>query len=585
MSDFFTHFHFLHPAWLLGLLPLGLLWWALWRQRSGKGSAWQKLVDPQLLPYLLVQEGAGSKPRLLLYLLASGWLLGVLALADPVWQQRPQPVYQQADAQVVVLDLSPTMLAQDASPNRLTQARFKVEDLLRNSPDKQTGLVVYAGDAFSVTPLTTDMATLQSQLRVLEPNLMPVSGNRPDLGLQQAGELLKQAGLQHGHIILLADEAGDNDTAATARKLVQQGYQVSVLGIGTAAGAPVPGLRDSQGKPLMSRVDSNALQAIAKAGDGQFATYSSGLQDVHSILAADRQGSQTQTAAVQDKVASRWVENGPWLAVLLLPLAALAFRRGWLLTLAFVAVGQFASPQPAMASTWNDLWQRPDQQAASALNAKDYAKAAAIAPDAAQRGAAEYLAGDYAHSIQSFQQQSGPNADYNLGNALAQAGKYQDAIKAYDQSLKTQPGMADAVHNRKLVEDLLKKQQQQQDQQQQANQGQQQNPDQQGKDQQQANAKPAAEKPEFNQAGDKQQQQQAQQAVSAAAQTAQQQQAQEKDTKPAQQAAGETDNLSPEQRQSVENWLRRVPDDPGGLLRRKFLYQYQQRQQAAQPQT
>ncbi len=645
-----SQFHFLHPLWLLGLIPLGLLWWALWRQRGAEGSAWQKLIDPQLLPYLLVRDGAGaaSRSRFSLYLLASGWLLALLALANPVWQQIPQPVYQQPEAQVIVLDLSFSMMAQDPAPSRLAQARFKVEDLLRNSRGKQTGLVVYAGDAYTVTPLTTDMATLESQLRVLDPRLMPLAGNRPEQGLQQAGELLKQAGLPHGHIILLADEPGD--AAAEARRQVEQGYQVSVLGMGTAAGAPIPGRQDKAGKPLMSRVDNAALQAIATAGDGHFAAYSSDLQDVTAILAADRQTGLTQTGdATQQQFAQRWEENGPWLAMLLLPLAALAFRRGWLLTLAFITLIPMTIPQPAMAAGWQDLWQRPDQQAAAALAKKAYGQAAAVAPGAAQRGAAEYLAGDYAKASESFQQQEGAEASYNLGNALAKQGQYEKAIQSYDQALKRQPGMADAVHNRKLVEDLLKQQQQAQDQKRkdqekkeqkgkgqqnnnQANSGQGQQDksqqdsagdkkdssdqqaqqqagdktqdkkpsdqqqakgQQQGKDQQdqqekrQAQTDPAqspsdkedaAKEPaQFDQAGDKAQQQQAQQAVKEAEQSAK-----EKPSKTGNQARqDDEDNLNPEQRQAVENWLRRVPDDPGGLLRRKFLYQYRLRQQQA----
>jgi Ca-activated chloride channel family protein len=629
MAEFFTQFHFLNPWWLSGLLPLGLLWRLLWQQRNGQSSAWQKLIDPQLMPYLLVKEGAGNKPRLLLYLLAGGWVLATLALADPVWQQRPQPVYQQPDAQVIVLGLAPSMLAQDASPTRLAQARFKAEDLLRNSRGHQTGLVAYAGDAFTVTPLTTDIATLQSQLRVLEPDLMPLPGNRPDRGLRQAGELLQQAGLQYGHIILLADEAGGADSVQAAKKLAADGYQVSVLGIGTESGAPIPGQRDAEGRPVLSRVDNTALQAIAGAGNGHFAAYTSSLQDVNTILAADQQSGLNGRFRDQNQSqqASRWVENGPWLAIVLLPLAALAFRRGWLLMLAFITVSQFAAPQPVMASGWDDLWQRPDQQAAAALASQDYSTAAAIAPDATLRGAAEYLAGDYQQAIKSFEQQNNATADYNLGNALAQNGEYEEAIKAYDQALKAQPGMADAEYNRKLIEDLLKQQQAENDdnsRQEQQTAGEQKDQDrqkadsadntqqqpradngksQQNQEQQQAengdnnpqsstanstdgtdttepDPNAANEEPAFTQAGDQQDQQQAQQAVHDAAEDALQTGQPPQEPRPAQ-ATDTPDTLNPEQRQAMENWLRRVPDDPGGLLRRKFLYQYQQRRQQA----
>ncbi len=642
-------FHFIEPVWLWALVPAVLLIILIFKYHTSSQSAWKNVIDAKFLPYLLVKQGAGKNTTLPLNLLAIGWIVAVLALANPSWKSLPQPVFQQPDAQVIVFNLSRTMLANDIKPSRLIQARFKIEDLLRKSRGKQTGLIVYAGDAFTVTPLTDDIATIKSQLRVLEPSLMPIDGNRTDRALTQAGQLLQQAGFRKGNIILVTDTAGDGSTASKAQsiaqQLAQQGYQISVLSIGRA---------DSNKKAKA------VLQDIARAGQGVYAPYTSNQQDIKTVLkAAQHSASRVFQNKTTNKQANRPVEEGPWLAVLLLPLALLAFRRGWLFVLPLVLAGQLLLPQPAQAFSWDDLWQRPDQQAAEAFNNKDYKKAATIAPDKLMQGSAQYRAGKYKQAAQAFSQKNNAQSAYNLGNALAHTGDYKKAIEAYDKALKLEPDMQDAIANRKLLADLLKQQQKKQQQnnkQQQKKNGQgknkqnnnknksnkknkgdknnkgnkgnkTQNKQQQGnqsasknqkqnqkqknntakaanKQQKQSpNTSSGAKKPDgkqkkspgqqpkqqpardkkqqennnFNRAGSKQQQKKADQAVKKAARKKTGKNKPEKNTMA--QAQSSQDKLSPEERESVENWLRRVPDDPGGLLRRKFLYQYQQRQQ------
>ncbi len=639
-------FHFIDPQWLWALIPAVLLIGLIFKYHSSSHSAWKNVIDAKFLPYLLVKQGASRRSTVPLILLAAGWIVAVLALANPSWKSLPQPVYQQPEAQVIVFNLSSSMLSRDVKPSRLVQARFKIEDLLRRSQGKQTGLIAYAGDAFTVTPLTDDIATIKSQLRVLEPSLMPVDGNRTDLALNQAGQLLQQAGFRQGNIILVTDNAGDNTSFSKAQsnasQLAKNGYQISVLSIGKEEG---------------NKAATAALQSIARESHGIYAPFTGNQQDVKAVLnVAQHSTSRVYQNKIKNKQANRPVEEGPWLALLLLPLALLAFRRGWLLVVPVLLIGQLLTPQQAMAFSWDDLWQRPDQQAAAAFNKKDYQKAAHIAPDILMQGSAQYRAGQYKKAAESFSKNSDAQSAYNLGNALAHTGDYKQAIEAYDKALKQQPGMQDAIANRKLVAELLKQQQKKQQQQKKNNQGKNQqnkkggnknnknnkkdkkgNKDnkknngnknksgnnsnknhndkgnkaqkqnhkkgksssdksnnQSGKqDKKSANKKqkPGSssqqakkgqqQKPDFNKAGSKKEQKKANDAVKKAARKAAQKQASknkaEKNTLA--EANLKQDKLSPEERESVENWLRRVPDDPGGLLRRKFLYQYQQRQQ------
>ncbi len=613
-------FHFQQPEWFLALLPLLWLLWLL--QQSGESSsAWRKVCDARLLPYLL-DTSTNSHSRIPLWLLAFGGLLAVIALADPVWEQQQQPVYRNEASRVVVLDLSNSMLSPDLQPSRLVRARYKVSDILKQSTDGQTGLVVFAGDAFTVAPLTHDTDTIEALLSPLQPALMPLQGSRVDLGLQQAASLMQQAGIQQGDILLVTDGFDGQRALDAAVQISKDGYRVSVLGVGTDAGAPVPTgrggyLRDQQGDIVVPSLDQAALRQLATAGDGAYAAISSGDQDIRYLLSkmTPQAGERTEQPGMHT---DRWQSNGPWLAVLLLPLAALAFRRGWLLLLLIVVGGTVSAPQPAMALGWEDLWLRPDQQAARALQAGEPEQAAQLARDPALRGTAEYQAGNYQAAQQAFAMQSDADADYNQGNALAQLQRYEEALAAYDRALERQPQMADALHNKAEIERLLQQQQQEQQQgesgdnadKQQGQQdqdagdnqqdGQNETGEQGGNDSQTAQQNDAAEqgseksndaRQDADLAAGEQQAAEGEDPADESQQTAEaqetddsegdssfkQQAGEDAEQTAEQQATASAESLDSEEQRAAEQWLRRIPDDPGGLLQRKFLYQYKQR--------
>ncbi len=672
-------FHFLQPLWLLSLIPLALLVWRLRHAATGD-NPWLRIIDARLQALLLSGQNQGRN-RSLLWLLGLGWLLAALALANPVWEKQPRPLYQTSAARVIVLDLSRSMFDRDLKPSRLARARFKIEDILARNEEGQTGLVVFAGDAFTVTPLTRDVDTIRALLKSLDPDLMPVQGSRADLGLQKAGELLQQAGLTNGQILLLADGVSGDKARRAAARLRKKGYRVSVIGVG--ADKPEP-LTDAQGRLLHTRdgklilpqLETTALKAVAEAGGGRYRNFSSSDADIKAVL--DSTPLNTENPISNDMQGQDWKARGPWLVILLLPLAALAFRRGWLLSLVLL-VGVLSPPQPAMAADWVDLWQRPDQQAAKALAKKDYEQASKVANDPLQRGSAEYRRGNYTEALEAFSQAKGVTADYNRGNALAKIGRYKEAIAAYDAALKAAPNMEDALANKAAVEALLRQQKQQNRDQQnkqgqqgkqnskdkQGQQGKQNSQDKQGQQGKQNSQDKQSQQGQQN-SQDKQSQQGKQNSQDKQSQQGQQnsqdkqgqqgkqnskdkqgrqgkqnsqdkqgrqgkqnsqdknqqkngkadenqfanaanalkkkdgekksaaeKEAEQKQNKRRKDVGGKSqakqpqadgqparaESLSSEEQMAAEQWLRRIPDDPGGLLRRKFLYQYQQRAQ------
>ncbi|KAG1658105.1 hypothetical protein GQR58_023145 [Nymphon striatum] len=170
---------------------------------ASSSKAWDKIIDPNLLPILLQGKNSGSA-KFAKSLLALGWLITVIALADPVWEKIPRPIFQTNAARILVLDLSNSMLVDDLKPNRLARAKFKVEDILSLDEEGQTGLVLFAGDAFTASPLTRDTETIRSLLKILTPQLMPAQGSRADLGLLKAHELFKQAGIKNGQVLMIS---------------------------------------------------------------------------------------------------------------------------------------------------------------------------------------------------------------------------------------------------------------------------------------------------------------------------------------------------------------------------------------------
>jgi Ca-activated chloride channel family protein len=460
-------FHFLRPEWLWLLIPLAVVLWRLARADGG-GDAWRGVVDAHLLPRLLTDEG-GRGYRLPLMLLGLGWLLGVLALAGPTWERLPQPVYQAQAYRVVALDLSPSMNATDLPPSRLAHARFEVLDLLRKAREGQTALLAYGAEPYVVSPLTSDTATIAAQVPSLETSLLPVQGTRrTDLALDKAGELLRQAGAPDGEAILVTDGL-DHPAAAldAARRLWDEGYRVSVLGIGSAKGAPVPVsgggfLKDAKGAVLLPRLDVQALRTLASTGGGRYVTAGLDDRDIETLIPQSPAGLAGQ-AEQQDAQADRWREQGPWLLLLLLPLAALAFRRGWLAPLVLVA---FLTPPPeAHALGWKDLWLRPDQQAERLLQKGRTREAAEIFRRPDWRAAAQYEAGDYRQALETLKKVQDARTAYNKGNALAKLGELEQAVEAYDRALEEAPQDEDARHNRDLVKRLLDRKKQQQSQQ------------------------------------------------------------------------------------------------------------------------
>ena len=592
----FSNFHFLRPDLLWLIILLVLILFGI-KQISKQESTWQKVISPHLLKFLMVSAESKSSNT-------SFWLTGLIALlmiiavSGPSFREKNVPIFQTEDSRVILLDLSLSMDATDIKPSRIERARFKIMDILEQTKEGTIGLVIYAGDAFVISPLTSDSNTIASMIPTLSTGIMPVLGSRPDIAIKKAIKLLDNAKQSSGQIIWITDGIEKEFEDAVVDTLSKNKHLLSVLAVGTEQGAPIPlpetagsnsrgFLKDDNGNIILPKLDSARLKSIVTQSNGQYVELTSDNDDINfimQILAQQKElqnGSSNEFAASEsDKRISRWIDDGYWFTWIigLLYFFRLFKNHSSLnsnrlssqssIALVFLMASSFISFD-SKAGIWEDLWESKDQQAQKAFIKEDYKKAASTFENKNWKASADYKSENFTAAVNGF---SGKDADslYNKGNALAKAQKFQEAITAYDESLEINPDDEDALFNKKLVEDLLKQQQEQEKKdQEQKDKEEQDKKDQekQDKDKSDSESDPDSDSEEKKEEGEKSEEEK-------------QKEQEEKEQKEQQEKEAEISEDQRDQKekdQALKHWLEKIPDDPGGLLRRKMYREYQRR--------
>ena len=660
-----NNLHFIRASWFYAFIPL-ILYLIFANNKTQSNRNWFSVIDQQLLPFVLTTDSKKRRryPLLLTFIAVS---LCITALAGPVYKKLPQPVYRELSSLVVLLDLSQSMNASDIKPSRLARAKLELLDILKTRKTGQTALIVYAADAFVVTPLTDDNATIANLAPSLETDMMPAQGSNLSTALSKTAALFKQAGIFKGDILVITDDIRQGDADAI-KKIFAQGFRLSILGTGTAEGAPVPldsgFLQDSNGAIVIPKLHAEKLQKYALSAGGIYTGLHADDSDINKLTQIFQSSEITQDNTTKDLNADIWQEEGYWLLLPLLFFAALWARKGWIAVI-LIFILPLPSPAYAEAAAENPylntkhLWSSPDQKAMKDFNHGDNENAAREFTQSDWKASAYYRNGDYQAAANVLEKTDHSDGFYNRANALAQLGNYEEAIKAYDKAIELNENNEDAIYNREQVKKALQQQQKNSEQQDSEQQDSEQNEsdkdeseqdksDQEKSDQQQDQQEDSEKKdskqqdsssqnneenqqqseqseqqPENTESDeqrsdeqrpdekqpDESQQQEEQELKQRDAETEKQQQEKEQsqyekdqheqkkqDNAEQDSNAQENDNLEnkesedkpmeievnpveasiTEQEKATEQWLKRIPDDPGGLLRRKFLYQYKQ---------
>ena len=294
-------FHFVRPVWLLALVPLAALVFAVHR-RQDASQAWRGIIAPHLLPFLLSGQAGRSRFSPLL-LIAMGWTIAVVAVAGPTWKREPAPFADDTAALAIVVKVTPSMMTEDVQPSRLARSVQKIHDLLAQRRGAKTALIAYAGSAHRVMPATTDGGIIDTFAQALDPKIMPGDGDAAADALRLADETLAGA----GSILWITDGIANELQASLASWRKGSRTEVRVL------------------PPLLPGAELDAVTSRAQSADARIVRLSADESDV-SELARAAKFSTASTGETSD----RWHESGYWLTPLLAVLLLPFFRRGWM---------------------------------------------------------------------------------------------------------------------------------------------------------------------------------------------------------------------------------------------------------------
>jgi len=259
--------------WLLLIVPaLVLVRVATWKQRQ---MNLKKFGDPELLKHLM-PDVSKYRPAVKFWLLMGALALLIMMLARPQMGSKISHEKRNGIETIIALDISNSMMAEDVVPSRLEKSKLLVENLVDNFSNDKIGLVVFAGDAFVQLPITSDYVSAKMFLQDVDPSLIGTQGTDIAHAINLSMNSFTQDEKIGKAIIVITDgedhEGGAVEAAAEAKK---RGINVFILGVGDPKGSPIPDghggyLKDQSGQTVMSALNEQMCQEVAKAGNGTY---------------------------------------------------------------------------------------------------------------------------------------------------------------------------------------------------------------------------------------------------------------------------------------------------------------------------
>lgn len=235
-----------------------------------------------------------KKLKLLLFVLATIFLC--IALLRPAWSQKTELVTQCGRDIFIAMDISRSMLAQDLKPNRLEFAKQKIKELTKKLVCERIGLIIFAGDAFLLCPLTSDLSAFYLFLDSINDSTLSSSTTYLDKPISKAISIFNQMASKKNKLLVILTDGEDfsTDLDSIKKKAQEIGLHVFCLGIGTQAGAPIPLLnekgevqgyqKDENGNVVISKLNEALLKTLATETNGKYITTTMDNSDINKLV-------------------------------------------------------------------------------------------------------------------------------------------------------------------------------------------------------------------------------------------------------------------------------------------------------------
>lgn len=269
-------FRFQDPTYLYILLVLPFLVLFYLYSNHKRRKALKKFGDPELMAPLMPNVSK-YRPDVKFWLVFSAIALFTVLLARPQFGTKPQVVKRSGVEVLIALDISNSMLSKDVQPNRLERSKRLISRMVDELENDKVGLIVFAGDAFTQLPITSDFISAKMFLESIHPSLITRQGTAIGAAVNLAvRSFTPQEGVGRSIIVITDGEDHESGAIEAVKAARDKGVQVNVIGIGTPEGAPIPiegtneFRKDNQGNVVVTRLNESMCQEIAKAGNGVY---------------------------------------------------------------------------------------------------------------------------------------------------------------------------------------------------------------------------------------------------------------------------------------------------------------------------
>jgi Ca-activated chloride channel homolog len=271
-------FRFANPdyLYLMLLLPAMILLYIINTIRKKRALARLGRIE---LVSTLVPEMSKTRPFIKFILQLIAVLAGVIILSRPQFGSKIEDVKKEGVEVIIALDVSNSMLAEDIQPNRLTRAKQAISRLVDNLEKDKIGLIVFAGDAYTQIPITTDYVSAKMFLSAINPDMVPKQGTAIGAAITLGMRSFSPGEGKSKALIIITDgENHEDNPVSAAEEAYKAGIIIHTIGIGSAEGVPIPVsvngkkdfLKDVDGNTVITKLDEEILQKIAVATGGNY---------------------------------------------------------------------------------------------------------------------------------------------------------------------------------------------------------------------------------------------------------------------------------------------------------------------------